>query len=224
MLQKRRSRWFALSACVCIMVLLITAGCLRKPGKQPSTLTYRLPTTLTVAAGASLPGTDIKYDHMDDEGAHLLIGGQQALKRKGDSLDWAGEPVSGVSVDLKLRIVWYTETELRLAGTVKIKVEDAKPEMKAVTTSSPIKYGGAVVYGLAKDAAIPGTTVTFKGAADEGAELGGISGYPYRKVGDSILWEGKLRDNVYIRLAVRVLQFDEKGLRVGGLVTLWLGS
>ena len=54
--------------------------------------------------------------------------------------------------------------------------------------------------------------------------MGGMEEYPYRKTGDSILWEGALRDGVCARLDLRVLQFDDKGLRVGGLVTLWIGS
>ncbi len=139
MMQKHGSKRLILLACVCIVALFVAVGCFRKPGQQPSTLTYKLPTTLTIPAGASLPGTNMKYDYMDDKGAYVLIGGQRALKRKGDSLDWKGEPVSGVSVDLKLRVVWYTETELRLAGTAKIVVENVKPEMKTISPSSPIK-------------------------------------------------------------------------------------
>jgi len=54
--------------------------------------------------------------------------------------------------------------------------------------------------------------------------MGGVEGYAYRKVGDSIFWEGSLRDGVYLRLDVRVVQFDDSGLRVTGLATIWIGS
>ncbi|MCD6520600.1 MAG: hypothetical protein J7M05_11830 [Anaerolineae bacterium] len=199
-------------------------GCMLKPGREPSTLTYKLPTKITVAAGEALPGTDIRYEYMDEKGAHILINGQEAIKRKGDSLDWRGSPVPGVSVDLSLRVVWYTEEELYLVGTAKVVIQEVNPRAGGVRTSSPIKYSGPVVYNLAKGAKIPGSTVSFEGQTEEGAKLGGIEGYPYRKVGDSIFWEGQLRDDVYIRLDVRVIQFDERGLRVGGLVTLWLGT
>lgn len=210
---------------VCVsLVALLAVGCLLKPGKTPSRLTYKLPTKLTIAAGDVLPGTGVRYERMSEKGAYVLIKGQEALKRKGDSLDWSGSPVAGVSVDLKLRVVWYTETELHLVGTAKIVIEDIKPRQMDISTSSPITYAGPVAYGLAKGASIPGTAMTFEGETDEGARLGGLGGYPYRKVGDSIFWEGALRDGVYIRLDVRALQFDEKSLRVGGLVTLWIGS
>ena len=202
---------------------VLIGGCLLRPGNESSDLTYRLPTKLTIAAGHALPGTDIRYDHMNEKGAHVLYRGQQALKRKGDSLDWRGSPLPGVSVDLRLRVVWYTEEELHLVGTAKIVIDDVQPRAATISTSSPIKYGGPVVYGLAKGAALPGSGVTFEGATEEGLKLGGIDGYPYRKVGDSIFWEGSLRDGVYIRLDVRTLQFNDKSLRVGGLVTLWIG-
>ena len=208
----------------CFVASVLLTGCLLRPGKQPSRLTYKLPTKVTVAMGEVLPGTDIRYDHLSERGAIVMIKGQEALKRKGDSLDWRGSPLSGVSLDLGLRVAWHTEDELHLAGIAKVVIEDAQPRAATIPTSSPIKYGGPVVYGLAKGAAIPGSTVTYEGETEEGVKLGGIQGYPYRKVGDSIFWEGSLRDDVHIRLDVRVLQFDSKGLRVGGLATLWLGS
>jgi len=52
--------------------------------------------------------------------------------------------------------------------------------------------------------------------------LGGIDGYPYRKLADSILWEGKLREGVFLRLNVRVLLISDDSLRVGGMATIWI--
>jgi len=207
---------------VCLLLLALTAGCLIRPSKQTSDLSYNLPTKLTVPIGELVPGTDIRYVSMSETGAHIAIRGQDALKRKGDSVDWKGTPREGVFVDLKLRIVWYTEDELHLVGTAKITVEGVQPAEGSASTMSPISYGGPVVYSLARGAHIPGTTATFEGETEDGAELAGLEGYPYRKVGDSIYWEGALRDGVYLRLDVRALQFDEKALRVGGLATLWI--
>ncbi len=128
-----------------------------------------------------------------------------------------------MAVELKLRVVWYTEQELYLVGTAKVVVDEIHPQAAKIDTSSPIKYGGPVVYSVNRGTTIPGTTWTYEGRTEEGAKLGGIEGYPYRAVGDSIFWEGKLRERVYLRLDLRALQFDDKGLRAGGLVTLWLG-
>jgi len=207
-----------------VLAMVLMVGCLRKPGQQAATLTYQLPTKLTVPAGSALPGTDIRYERMVKDGARVTIKGQSALKRKGDSLDWSGSPIDGVTVDLKLRVAWHTEEELHLVGTVKVVIKEPRPRTEPIVTSSAIKYVGPVAYGIGKQAAIPGSPVTYEGETPEGAKLGGMEGYPYRKTGDSILWEGAVRDDVYARLDVRVLQFDEKGLRVGGLVTLWIGT
>lgn len=217
-------RKLALVWAASLVVVMLVAGCLRKSGQRSDTLTYRLPTKLSVPVGGTLPGTDIRYERLTKDGARVTIKGQPALKRKGDSLDWSGKPVDGVTVDLKLRVAWHTEDELHLVGTAKIVIEDTDPRTAQVVSTSAMKYVGPVAYGVAKGTAIPGSSLTYQGATAEGARLGDMEEYPYRKAGDSILWEGALRDNVYIRLDLRAVQFDNKGLRVGGLATLWIGS
>lgn len=212
-----------------LIVLLVAVawllnGCLIRPNKTQTRLTYKLPTTIELSIGETLAGTQIQYQSMDDQGAHLLIDGQQALKRTGDSLNWQGTPTDGVTVNLILRIAWFNETGIRLVGVAEIEIQGATPRPAQAITTSKISYSGPVAYGLAKGATVPGSTVVYEGETEEGARLGGIEGYPYRRAGDSVFWEGALRDNVYIRLDLRVVQYDERGLRVGGLVTLWIGS
>lgn len=208
---------------ISIAVLLCSVGCLLRPGERSDRLTYNLPVKLTIAVNSDLPGTAIRYVRMTEQGAIVLIKGQEALKRTGDSLDWSGSPVPGVSVDLRSRIAWYTEKELHVIGTAKIVVENVAPRAATPPKTALMQYGGPVAYGLARGAFIPGSVLTYDGQTDEGAKVGGLTGYPYRQVGDSIYWEGMLRDKVYIRLDLRVIQFDAKGLRVGGLVNLWIG-
>jgi hypothetical protein len=56
--------------------------------------------------------------------------------------------------------------------------------------------GGSYVYKVGAGhtvrtgETIPGTTLTFLGRTDEGAQFGGIDGYPFRKLGDSVVWRG----------------------------------
>jgi len=215
------------SLAVVVLVLLVgLLGCTLRPGEHPSKLTYKLPTALTVALGETLPGTDIRYEQYDEDGAYLLLGGKRALKRKGDSVTWEGEPVPGASVKLTLRVVWFNEQSVYLAGTAQVVVSDASPRSEPPITTSPVKYTGVVAYSLAKGAYIPGTTLIYAGQEEQGAAIGGLSEdeYPYRHAGDSVLWEGRLRDDVHIKLELRVIQYSERTLRVGGLVTLWLGG
>ncbi len=207
-----------------LAVTLLLGGCLIGPGTSATRLTYNLPTTLTVGMGRTVPGTDIVYESLAEQGAYLRIQGQRALKRSGDSVSWKGTPTEGVSVDLQLRVLTFSATELRLVGTVKIVVEDASPQAGVIHTTSSLRFSGPVAYGVAKGARIPGATVSYEGQTEDGAELGGVDEYPFRKTGDSILWEGSLRPNVFIRLELRAVQFDDRGLRVAGLTTLWLGD
>ena len=219
-----RSWWTRLVAVSLAIVVAVSSatGCSLRPGRESGRVSYRLPTKLTVPLGQALPGTDVRYLELTEQGAIVLIKGQRALKRNGDSLDWKGEILPGATVDLGLRVAWFNESDLHVVGMANVDIEGIAPRSGEISTSSPISYSGVVAHSLAKGAKIPGSTISFEGLADEGVKLGGIEGYPYRKTGDSIFWEGVLRNGVYIRLNLRVVQYDSKGLRVGGIVTLWL--
>jgi hypothetical protein len=153
----------------------------------------------------------------------VLIAGQHAFKQKGDSLDWKGDPVEGASVELSLRVLWFTEETLHLVGTGKVVVRQPDPQPALVQTDGPLEFSNApVTYGVARNEYIPGTTIEYLGKEEEGAYLGGIDGYPYRKGADSILWDGKLREKIYLRLNVRALYIGENSLRVGGTASIWI--
>lgn len=217
----QRSLWARLIGVVLVIGLL--AGCLAGAGSG-SRLTYTLPTTLTVKAGQELPGTEIIYQRMSGDNAELRIKGQTALKRRGDSVTWKGPWRDGVTGDLALRVVHYSAEELRLAGTVKVVVDGVEPQRGLLRTTSPLHFTGPVAYSVSKGSRLPGTTLHYLGQAEDGAELGGLNEYPFRKAGDSILWEGTLRQGVYLKLDVRAVQYDPRNLRVAGLASLWIGE
>jgi hypothetical protein len=84
-------------------------------------------------------------------------------------------------------------------------------------------FGNApVAYTVQKNGAIPGTLLTYEGKTDEGAELGGMDDYPYRKSGDSIVWTGAIKENVWLQLDLRVGVYTEQTLAVAGLASLWI--
>ncbi len=206
-----------------LLIWGVLTGCGGATSGRPGHLSYTLPTVTTVRAGETLPGTGVRYDRMNDRGAYLVIGGQRALKRGGDSVTWESSPVSSTTVDLSLRVVWYTENEVNLAGTAKINVEGVEPRTGVVVAEAPIRYTGPVTYRVKRGATIPGSTLVYTGPSEEGARLEGIDGYALRRAGDSLLWEGFLREDVQSRLELRVIRYDEEYLDVGGLVTLWIG-
>ena len=202
-----------------LIVLLVLSGCSTGP---VSTLTYSGPTEQTVPMGQTLDGSDIRYVAYSDEGAEVTIGGQRAIKKTGDSLDWKGSPVAGVDVALALRVLSANSQRLMTVGTVKLTVRDVAPVAAPFPDKPLYSYQVAVTYNVRRGATIPGTLISYEGKTDEGAKLGGVSGYPYRKLGDSIGWEGRLRENAYLDMTVRVIAYTDDFIQVGGLATVGL--
>jgi len=193
--------------------LLLAPGC--KPAKEGE-LVYTAPYEMGVAVGEYLPGTGIRYMGLTDMGARLTIDGQEALKQKGDSLNWSGKPVDFAKLDFSGRVVWYTETTCHILGTATLTIANAVPQVVPNVPEAPLRYRAVVTYRVAKGEKMPGTLITYKGSTESGAEIGGVEGYPYRKAGDSIVWQGKLRDGVYVVVNVRTVFYTDSTLQVAG--------
>lgn len=205
------------------LLLSFLPACQRKLPGGPWELLYIAPFETGIEKGSDLPGTGIRYLGLSDKGAEILIDDQAAFKQKGDSLDWKGNPVENVDLDLSLRVLWVTEETVYVGGTAKMTVRDPTPAAASIPTEVPTKYSNApVTYRVEKGDSIPGTLVKYVGKAEEGIELSGVEGYPYRKLGDSIVWKGKLRERVFLQLNVRVVFIAEDFIRVAGTATLSL--
>ena len=208
-----------------VLVLLVSLlpACQRKLPGGPLELLYTAPFETGIERDSNLPGTGIRYVGLSDKGAEILIDDQVAFKQKGDSLDWKGSLVQNADLDLSLRVLWFTEDKLYVGGTAEVAVRDPTPVASSVPTQAPIKYSNApVTYHVNKGHYIPGTLVKYVGKTEEGIELEGVEGYPYRKFGDSIVWEGKLREHVFIELNVRVLLITEDPITVAGTASVIL--
>jgi len=202
------------------ILALLAAAC---QGGQKSELSYNGPLELGVKKGENLPGTQITYLGVGAQGAEVLIAGQKAVKQKGDSLDWTGSLIEGVDLKLNLRVLWFDEGTLHCGGVFNVKVKDPAPSPAPLPSDVRLKYTALVSYWVKRGDFIPGTTVKYAGKEEEGAKLEGIEGYPYRKVADSIVWTGKLREGVYLKLNVRVIHFDSASLKVAGTAEIFIG-
>jgi hypothetical protein len=203
-----------------LALILVVTACSAQNWQER--MAYSGPVEIGIEQGSFLPGTDIQYLGETSNGAQVLIGSQRATKRIGDSIRWEGEMVPGVTVDLSLRIVFATQDKLQTAGTVRVTVTGAQPVVQTADTSAPVHYVLPVVYRVDRGAAIPGTTITYEGQEPEGARLGNIDGYPYRRIGDSILWEGRLLPGVWLDLVARAALIGEDQLDVVGTADLWI--
>jgi hypothetical protein len=204
------------------LLLSFLPACQRKTPGGPVELLYIAPFETGIDRDSNLPGTGIRYLGLSDKGAEILIDDQAAFKQKGDSLDWKGNPVENVDLDLSLRVLWVTEQTLYVGGTANATVRDPLPAT-AFIPEVPVSYSNApVTYRVEKGDAIPGTLVKYVGKAEEGAELSGVEGYAYRKLGDSIVWTGKIRERAFLELNVRVVFITDDFIRVAGTATLSL--
>lgn len=202
-----------------VLLLLLLTGC---ESEWINRLPYAGPIEVSVDRGELLPGTDIQYLGKTEKGAEVLIGSQVAVKKVGDSLDWRDDMARGVSVDQTLRVALITQEALHTVGTVRVIVTNPQIEPGPVNTLAPVHYKLPVGYHIKTGSTIPGTTLTYLGKTGEGAQLGNIEGYPYRRLGDSITWEGRLREGLWLELVLRTMLITENQLDVVGTADLWI--
>lgn len=206
-----------------ILLLALFSGVLSAciPGRTKSVLSYSGPTEITVKAGEFVPGTPIQYMGQEEKGARFLIEGQEAIKLVGDSLKWSGNVTPDVFLSVNLRILHISPQQVITSGLVTIGLDNVTPQKGGADENRPVRYTLPVTYKVDKNGRIPGTTVKFVGVDKEkGAQLEGVEGYPYRAIGDSILWDGHLLSNVDLQLNVRVLFYNDSFLQVLGTATV----
>jgi hypothetical protein len=208
-----------------VLIVLLLAGC---GGFWSNRLPYAGPVQIDIPEGEFLPGTGIQYLGSTGQGAQLIIDGKQTDRKVGDSLSWKDDMVRGVSVDQTLRVTGITEDTLQTAGTVRIIVRNPHIQSEAPDTSaladasSAVHFSLPVGYHVDKGTTIPGTTINFLGKTEEGAHLGNFEGDAYRKVGDPITWQGRLRPGVWLELNLRTDLITDDLLDVVGTADLWI--
>jgi hypothetical protein len=202
------------------LIVLLLGGCSSQDWTQQ--ISYAGPVEISVDQGQYLPGTDVQYMGKTQDGGQVSIGGQQVLKRIGDSLDWTGDMRAGVTVDESLRVAFVTEAKLYTAGTVHVDVATPNPQVEPANESAPVHFKVPVAYHVGKGTTIPGTTITYLGKTDQGAQLGNVEGHAYRRIGDSIDWTGRLHDGVWISLALRTAFVGDNSLDVAGTADVWI--
>ncbi len=216
---KRRNLLIPTLALFTVVGLL--AGCLPAPSGEA--LTLEGPTEIGLKVGERLPGTPVELLSITDGMARFHIAGTPAEKKVGDSLDWSGVVREGVELKLALRIIWIGEDELHTAGTARIRIQQPNPIPQTITREPPIHYALPTTSTVKRYQPVPGTTLTYLGKdPDKGAVFGGVAGCPYRRVADSLTWEGQLRDGVLARHDLRVIFFTDNQVQLGGMVHVYI--
>jgi len=232
-----------------LLLLLSTLAC-SVPGLPPGILVSpeppALPTPLgdsisylvpayaaNLQPGETIPGTQLSYIDRSNEAFEVEIGGQRAIKRIGDSLYWSGVIAPSVFGNYRLRLTTSLFGSLPVAGPVELVVfyPQAVQAPAPVDVQERLKFNNIVLdYRVPLYGTVPGTTLVYEGLDQQGvggqstrlARIGGLGGYPNVAVGDSLVWNGRLRENVHVRYNLRVLSLDENSLRLVGTGELWI--
>lgn len=204
------------------------------PTPMGDTISYLAPAyTKSLQPGESVPGTQLTYIGSTDGGYEVAIGGQRAIKKTGDSFYWSGVIAPGVFANYNLRLTTSFFGGMPVAGPVELIVLFPEPQPLPLDEDPDAKLhlGNIVIdYHVPLSKTIPGTTLVYQGMESQGlgnqsttlARIGGLTGYPNLAIGDSLVWSGRLRDNVAIRYNLRVVSFDEESIRFVGAGELWI--
>ena len=192
---------------------------------EPGVLTLQGPTERRVGLGERIPGTDIELMAVNGSEAEFRIAGMRSVRVAGDSLDFDGDwpGISGVSYSARLRLYHVGSDNIRAAGVHQLVIRNIQPVENATPLGAfTLKF--PIVTSVNRGAQFKGLTLGYVGEDDRGAQMSGLpqGDYPYRKTGDSIVWNGQLRPDIPAQYSFRVLLYSADSLRVGGIVNISL--
>lgn len=235
------SRGFPLSALMVPLLLFLTSlACAfsiedttpNAPNPTPvgDVVHFRVPIySTTLNPGDTVPATQMTYSGREGDVYNVTIDGLSAAKRVGDSFSWRGVIGPGVIAKYNLRLSpTFLTDDLLVGGPLELWVlNPLAVELPVGVDQMPsaVHYSNiAVDYTVPKGGQVPGTSLIFEGETDQGAQLSGTSGHPYRLQGDSLIWAGRLRGNVNIRYSLRLTSVNEDSIRLLGTAEVWVAQ
>ncbi len=207
------------------------------PAPPDDILTYTVPVySKSLQPGDKIPGAALQYVQPLGEGYETLIGGQRAVKRAGDSFAWRGIVAPGVAGNYNLRLTTVILGGLVAGGQIQFSILNPQPayvtDISLQTANAELHFANLPLqYLVPLEGMIPGSSLRYDqmisgdnnvGGGQTMAKLSGNDGYPYYAVGDSIIWNGQLRPNVFVRHNFRIVDIDERWIRVAGISELWI--
>ncbi len=183
----------------------------------PNQLNYDGAITLSIKNAQTLPGTTLGYAGKTADGrAIVTVGGQPAPKSTADSVNFTGSPASGAIVTLNTRVTSYDSNAVNLVGRVQITIKDPQPQAGEASANIVTAYGIPVSYTVKVGEKLPGSLIQYLGKSDEGAQFNNVGPFPFRQQFDSLVWDGRLREKIALRLDLRVISFSEDNATLVG--------
>lgn len=189
-------------------------------------IVYSGPTERSVNVGDTVPGTDIVLNAVEDGAAVFQIGEFTSPKKVGDSLDFDGAwpSLADTTYNVRYRVYLIGEDFVRLAGVQQLLIPEIAPaEGNLPDGGFDLRFPFVDGVNVGGDL-IAGTTYGYLGRYERGAQIANMpeNQYPYRAVGDSLVWEGTVRPGLGAQYDLRTLAYGSDSLRVGGTITLRL--
>ena len=230
--------WFvfllAMATLACAVPGFEESGPAPTPTAVGDTMFFNIPAyTYQLSPGDTIPGTGLRFNDRQGDAYEVNIDGQTTLKRSGDSFYWSGVLAPGVFANFNLRLTTSMLGGMPVMGPVEIIILNPVPAEAASVplVENTLSFSNILVdYTVPIGYTIPGTTLIYEGIEERGqggqltdfARLSGTTGYPFLAFGDSLVWTGKLLDNMYIRYNLRVTSLKEDSLRLSGTAELWV--
>lgn len=221
-----------LSMLACSVPGFTTPGATPTPTNDSDFLTFSVPApgyAISLNPGDRVPGSRLQYLGQEGDAYRVKIGGQESLKRIGDSFTWAGIVGSGVYGEYNLRLTSTLLGPLPVAGGVRLTILDWEPIQ---ITSLPdltnaLHIGNLFInYSINKGEVIPATDMIYNGTVQQGsteyAQFSNISGSSNFLIGDFVGWSGSLRENVFLSYSLRITSFDEDRIILTGTADIWI--
>ena len=186
----------------------------------------------TLEEGKTIPGTRLTFVTYQTESRtfEVLIDGQFAQRRSGDSFDWEGVLAPGVLADYELVLDTQTLGTPYTSGEVTVSVLNPAPveaDPTFVPPAADFQFEQLLIdYRIPIGREVPGTQLTFAAVTDNGAFFEGTrpQDYAYRRQGDALIWQGALSENVFLRYDLSVVTLSDSELRLRGTGTLWING
>ena len=186
---------------------------------------------VNLTPGEKIPGTQIEYvGRTADGGYEVIINGSHSIKRDGDSLNWSGIIAPGTHGQFNLRIGTDLLGNLPIGGSAVITILNPEPFPLAAipNDSNGLSFTNILInYTVPTGNTIPGTTLTYTGVTQQGGvDVAQFTGADlqasYHAQGDSVIWAGKLRENVFVRYNLRTITYDANNILLGGTAELFI--
>lgn len=186
--------------------------------------------TVSLNPGDRVTGSRLEYIGQEGDAYRVRINGQESLKRIGDSFSWAGIIAPGVYGSYNLRLTTTLLGALPVTGSVKLTILDWVPTELAtlpdMTNALHFDNILAIQSSIPTGGQFPASTMVYNGLVTQGdttyAQISGNAGNANYALGDSVVWTGQLRDNVFVRYNLRVISFDENSILLEGGSEIWV--